>query len=117
MTIADRTLAVTVHVHVDGETHIFEAGCVPPGWACEQISNPDVWNDVDGSGSGTEQASPVDITSDPDGDVGGVPPRHGAGSGRDAWAAYAAANGVAVDEDMSRADIIDAVEAAGVATD
>lgn len=117
MTIADRTLAVTVHVHVDGETHIFEAGCVPPGWACAQISNPDVWSDVDGSGSGTEQASPVDITSDPDGDVGGVPPRHGAGSGRDAWAAYAAANGVAVDEDMSRADIIDAVEAAGPATD
>ena len=51
-----------------------------------------------------------DDPSTPPGD-GGAPPRSGAGSGRDAWAAYAAAQGVQVDDDMSRDQIIEAVEA------
>lgn len=114
--MADRILAITVHVHVDGETHVFEAGSCPPDWACEQISNPDVWTDVEDSGSGAENGSEPVGTPD-DGGADGPPPRHGAGSGRDAWDAYAAANGVTVDEDMSRADIIDAVEAAGIQTE
>lgn len=40
------------------------------------------------------------------------PPRAGEGSGRDVWAAHAAAVGVAHEEDASRADIIAAVDAA-----
>lgn len=44
----------------------------------------------------------------------GVPPRAGKGSGKEAWAAYAEANGVEVDADASRDDIIAACEAAGV---
>lgn len=41
------------------------------------------------------------------------PPRSGAGSGRDAWAAYAGRRGVPVTDDMSRDDIAAAVEATG----
>lgn len=48
---------------------------------------------------------------------GGVPPRGGPGSGRDAWAEYAGANGVEIDEDASRDDIIAALDSAGVPTE
>jgi hypothetical protein len=40
----------------------------------------------------------------------GAPPRAGAGSGRDAWVAYAESQGVAVTDDMTRDEIIEAVE-------
>lgn len=42
-----------------------------------------------------------------------VPPRSGAGSGADAWAAYAATVGVDVADDASREDIITALTGAG----
>lgn len=69
-----------------------------PAWARDAITNPDVWaespeGDEDGSG---EQ---------------GRPPTSGAGSGRDAWAAYAASLGVDVTDDMDRGAIIAAVDA------
>ncbi|MFI8853680.1 hypothetical protein ACIGW3_26290 [Streptomyces sp. NPDC053499] len=43
-----------------------------------------------------------------------APPRSGRGSGVDAWRAYAEAYGVAVDDEMSRDDVIAACERAGV---
>lgn len=39
-----------------------------------------------------------------------APPKAGRGSSREAWAEYAGSIGVDVDDDMSRDDIIDAVE-------
>lgn len=45
---------------------------------------------------------------------GDAPPKGGPGSGRDAWEAYAKANGVVVGEDDNRDDIVAAVAAAGV---
>ena len=39
-----------------------------------------------------------------------APPRSGAGSGRDAWVAYAASRGVEVTDDMTRDEIIEAVD-------
>lgn len=39
-----------------------------------------------------------------------APPKSGSGSGRAAWAAYAGSLGVDVADDMTRDDIIDAVE-------
>ena len=45
------------------------------------------------------------------------PPRSGAGSGREPWAAYATRHQVQVTADMRREDVIAACEAAGVATD
>lgn len=47
----------------------------------------------------------------------GPPPRAGAGSGKDAWKDYAAANGVDVSDDATRDEIIAAVESAGVPVD
>jgi hypothetical protein len=40
-----------------------------------------------------------------------APPKAGAGSSRDAWVAYAESKGVEVTDDMTRDDIVDAVEA------
>lgn len=106
-------LAATVHVHVDehGEPgrFVFEAGTVPPEWAVPLITNPDAW--ADSSGSEAEPGSePVDT---PDGGVDGPPPRTGQGSSRAAWAEYAESVGVDIDDDMSRDDIIDAIDDRG----
>jgi hypothetical protein len=46
-----------------------------------------------------------------------VPPRAGAGSGRDVWAAYAESQGVEVTDDMTRDEIIAAVEEASDGND
>ncbi len=68
-----------------------------PSWAEEQITNPNAWADSD---NGSE-----------------APPKAGKGSGKDAWADYAAANDVDVPDDASRDDIIAALDAAGVSTE
>jgi hypothetical protein len=47
----------------------------------------------------------------PDSDAGDEPPRSGAGSGREAWAAYAASKGINVPKDAGRDQIIELVEA------
>lgn len=112
--MADRRLAATVHVH-EGEdgvagTFVFEAGTVPPPWAVALITNPDAWGETP---PGVSPADGDGGTSPSPSGVGGVPPRHGAGSSRAAWAAYADTVGVDVDEDMSRDDIIAAVDPAG----
>jgi hypothetical protein len=46
-----------------------------------------------------------------------APPRAGAGSGRDVWAAYAESQGVEVTDDMTRDEIIAAVEEASDGND
>lgn len=51
------------------------------------------------------------------GDTSGPPPKSGAGSGRDAWAEYATARGVAVPDGAGRDDIVAALDAAGVPTE
>lgn len=43
-------------------------------------------------------------------DSDGAPPKSGAGSGRDAWVEYAESQGVDVTDDMTRDEIIEAVE-------
>lgn len=52
-----------------------------------------------------------ELESDGDGD-GEAPPRSGTGSGKEAWAAYAASRGIEVPEDATRDEIIDAVDEA-----
>lgn len=73
----------------NGEVHGFGPGDDVPEWARRKITNPDVWE----SGVGESE-----------------PPRHGAGSSREAWADYASSQGVEVSEDDSRDDIIAKVE-------
>lgn len=60
-----------------------------------------------GGGEHSTQAGPTDEP----------PPKHGQGSGEDAWRAYAAARGIDVTGLDKRADIITACEAAGVPTE
>lgn len=51
-----------------------------------------------------------------DGETGAIeePPRSGKGSGRDAWAAFAEANGVPVDDESSKDDIVEGLIERGV---
>ncbi|MFA4080480.1 hypothetical protein ONA92_02040 [Mycobacteroides salmoniphilum] len=61
-----------------------------------------------GAGRGGGQPSAPNPAAEP-------PPQAGAGSGRDAWAQYASAQGVTVLEEWRRDQIIDACRKAGVA--
>lgn len=66
----------------------------------------------DGELTEAEQEAAEDSEADSE-----APPKGGPGSGKEAWAAYAAANDVDVPEDATRDDIIAACESAGVKTD
>ena len=46
-----------------------------------------------------------------------VPTRSGAGSGREAWVAYAEQSGVTFEDDATRDEIVAALDAAGVPTE
>ena len=81
----------------DGTITSYGPGDTVPADVAKQITNPDVWE-----GSSSAEAPPA---------------RSGAGSGKDKWVAYAEANGVTVDDDATRDDVIAAVEAAGVPTE
>jgi hypothetical protein len=72
-----------------------EAFATPPVAGGEQLSGQPAL-------SATEVEPPVDPA---------MPPRSGAGSGRDAWATYATSLGLAVADDLTRDQIIDLVEA------
>lgn len=94
----------TVHFLKDGVTQSFPPGAEFPEWAEKLVTNPLVL--------GTEpKVDPSDESKDPS---DGPPPHAGKGSGTKAWAAYAEENGVSVEEDASRDDIIAACEEAGV---
>jgi hypothetical protein len=104
-------LTTTVHVHDDdGRTTVLGPGDTVPDWAVEKITNPDVWDEPP---TGEPDRKEDGGTSRND----GPPPMSGAGSGREAWAAYAAAHDVAVPDDAKRDDIVAAVQAAGVETE
>lgn len=111
-------LACDVHVHsADEGSVVFPAGTRRadlPAWAAAAITNPDVWtsNESGSRGSGAEPEPGSGTPSSL-----GVPPRAGAGSNRDAWAAYAQAHDVDVADDANRAEIIDALDAAGIPTE
>lgn len=91
-----------------------------PDWAAKAITNPDVWAEG-GPSSGVNEldvrarvdgplvpAEPTKVTIE---GATARPPTSGAGSGRDAWAAYATEQGVTVTDDMDRGAIIAAVDA------
>jgi hypothetical protein len=95
-------LASYVHVADErGVMHVFGPDDEVPAWAAERITNPSAWAE-----------DPADGGEAPNADA--PPPRHGKGSGREAWSAFAAGHGVQVENDASRDDIIAALEAAGV---
>lgn len=69
-----------------------------PKWAAEQMGDH-VW-----AGKAAEPTEPAPTE---------VPPKGGAGSGRDEWAAYAASLEVAVEDGDTRDDIVEKLAAAG----
>jgi hypothetical protein len=113
------------YVHVGGR--MYGPDDDVPSDVAARITNPKAWAepmDVEGppllgsstlAGAGGEP-DPVETKRGP-GESPKVPNRGGPGSGRDAWAAYAAAHSVEVAEGMSRDDIIAALDAAGISTE
>ncbi|WP_052336144.1 hypothetical protein [Mycobacterium canetti] len=96
----------------DGTVHTFLPGVDVPAWAAKQMG------DHCFAAHATQPQPHKEHHSAPSSGGGvGPPPRAGAGSGRDAWAAYAQANGVGVDDDWKRDQIISACEQAGVAVE
>ncbi|MFE5332948.1 hypothetical protein ACFRCG_41850 [Embleya sp. NPDC056575] len=94
----------TAFVHVDngaGRSGVFSPGDPMPEWAEAHVANPKVWAYDNASVSETPQGEGPD-----------EPPRSGPGSGKSAWAEYALSRGLEVTDDMSREDIIAAVDAA-----
>lgn len=111
------TLASYVHVTgPDGVVVALAPGAPVPDWAVPLIPNPKAW--VGGIVPEVE-AVPTVLTVVPEvcpvAEAVKVPPRRGAGSGRDAWAAYANDSGIEVTADLkTRDDIIAACELAGI---
>ncbi|MBF6411040.1 hypothetical protein [Nocardia farcinica] len=93
-----------VHCYKGHEVHVFGPGDDVPEWARKQITRPELWDEA-------PQVTVDGETSDP---ADGPPPQGGAGASRQRWADYAASNGVQVQDDWKREDIIDACEKAGV---
>lgn len=102
----------------DGTGVFLAAGEDLPDWAVDQVDehalDGNLLPDLDETDP-DDPAGHVDdgehLAGDPDGPV--PPPRHGEGSGRAAWAAYAAELDVAIDRDDKRDDIIAKVAGAG----
>lgn len=104
-------LKTHVHVHRGEGSVVFPAGTDQsdlPEWAREKIGAHAF---EDGTGGGTPPPAPVVHEGD------GPPPKAGPGSTAAAWRAYAAQQDVDVPEDATKAQIIDAVEAALEARD
>lgn len=101
-----RALRTYVHVHdEDGQTHVFGPDDEVPAWAAKRITNPAAWEDDAGEDTGGQQAG---------GEQTGAPPRSGKGSGKEAWAAYAAQHDVKLENDATREDYIAELERRGV---
>ena len=98
---------LVTHVSLRDETGnvvSFGPGDDVPAWAKKLITNPRVW---EGGEDDTADQPPAG------GGTGGgdePPPMSGAGAGRDDWAAYAEKQGVKVEEEWKRADIISALK-------
>lgn len=96
----------STHVYVTSKAGDRRAWLKPgdevPGWAT--VSNPRALQ---------QRTEDADRSVAPSGDVP-EPPRSGRGSGADAWRAYAEAHGVAIEDGMSRDDIIAVCQAADV---
>lgn len=94
-------LATYVHVtDEDGQSHVFGPSDEVPAWAAKRITNKKAWAEA----PETDDGEPSN----------GEPPRSGRGSGRDAWAAYAAEHGAEAPEGASREEIIAELEERGV---
>lgn len=92
------------YVFVDGQP--YGPNDDVPADIARRITNPNAWEGGEVPDFGPDPASAPA--------AGEVPPRAGKGSGREAWAKFAEAAGVAFDAETSRDEIIAACEQAGV---
>lgn len=99
-------LSTHVHVHGPGGTVAFGPSDEVPEWARQRITNPAVWADAPPRGAAPDpaQAPAADAGAPP------RPPEHGKGATRKAWAAYAEAQGYEIDDDATKADIVEAID-------
>ncbi|HTF53588.1 MAG TPA: hypothetical protein VK735_39600 [Pseudonocardia sp.] len=76
-----------------------------PDWAADLITDESAWASEDSSEAGADrpETSP--------------PPKYGKGSTAEAWFDYATANGIEVSQEMTRKDVIDALDEAGIPTE
>lgn len=132
MTTAGGVLARSVTLRDDDFRLVtFPAGSTPPAWASALITTPSAWESAPAAEStpepedpaqedaapAVEEAPPAEapgVPDEPEEDLVGElpePPKRGAGSGRDAWVAYANSKGITFAPDASRDDIIAATEA------
>jgi len=134
-----KTLNTSVVVRdPNGATVVLHPGEKVPDWAKDKIKNPNVWvksskkddagpqeAPADGADTGTSGAPETSAAGSTQSEDAGslvIPPKVGAGSGTDTWRAYAIEAGkraglkLDIAEDARRGDIIDALEAAKIAT-
>lgn len=129
-----KTLATAVHLTDDsGVVHSFLPGQTPPKWARKRIDNPKAWaedgstdddssdaaddsTETDGSTEDDSESSDgsTDSADDKSGGVLEVPRKN---ASTDAWRAYADSKGFETDEDITRAEIIAGLAAAGIPTE
>lgn len=112
-----RRLNTTIHVHVDGASRVYGPADEVPDEVAALITTPGVWAD---NAEGTDQPDEADNAEGTDevpDKVGGLPPKQGKGSGVKAWRAYADTKGFETDDDISRDEIIAALDAAGIPTE
>ncbi|MBQ1122642.1 hypothetical protein [Streptomyces sp. B15] len=91
------------HVHVAGKA--YGPSDEVPATVAKRIGEH-AWEEDAEQTSSTQASQEVESVEEP--------PRSGRGSGVDAWRAFAEAHGVAVDDQMSRDDVIAACEQAGL---
>lgn len=136
MTAAGGVLAMSVTLRDErGVLFTCLAGSTPPAWAAARIKMPRAWASAPAQESAPtpEPVVPEPVVAEPVEEVPAPPveeapapestpdapeavedligelpepPKRGAGSGRDAWVAYAASKGVTVTADTSRDEII-----------
>jgi hypothetical protein len=126
-----RQLVSTVHVaDPDGRACVFGPGDELPDWAYTAIRNPKAWALTTGAapavaqnGPPAAEPTPLDLAvgvaspaANPAGEAPAVPPRTGPGSGTAEWAAYALAHGLDISTLTTRAQVIAALDVAGVPT-
>lgn len=105
-----RRLRSYVHVPVGLDWVVYGPDDEVPAEHAALITNPKAWAHdeaptKDVTGEEPKAASATELSE---------PPRAGAGSGRDAWVAFAASRGVHVEDEDKRDDIIAALADAGV---
>lgn len=114
--MARELVTTVVLVDENGVPVIFNAGDTPEKKYADQITNPKAWGeavkaDDEAADESEEEAVSEEAAPAQDDDDDSEPPRSGKGSGKQAWADYAATKGIELEDGASAQDYQDAVDA------